>query len=316
MTKGYFELRIQSAKGTDSIAADVMRHLHARQYLGKAMIICNNPIGLFSASRKQWLKLSRVIQKLRASTLNADKILKHTHTIAHMQHMRFSHKTPLQDPEADVYFLRPDQCDVMPFHCYSVYVIAPPAENTLQTLITHLPTEGLIVDYSQEISWEAYGLQPKSVLEDQVKTQWQQVEQFLHTHDIHPNALIYKDIHDVEAMEDALDTLLGVSHSFMRIANDFQRALELARPLRISRSQRDQYDALILLAHRVQALSPGAFKRHFLEVYNEDDSLFLYDAAAHTREYYNEQLAAAVSRHKAAGRIRLAQALHAKLAYL
>jgi len=111
-------------------------------------------------------------------------------------------------------------------------------------------------------------------------------------------------------MDDALDTLLSMSHRFLRIANEFQRALELARPLRIQRSLRQQYDALVLLAYRVQALSPGAYTQHFLESYNEDDTFFLYDSARHRKHLFgSESLERAVLRHRAAGRERLAQAI-------
>src|SRR6476660_4446110 len=95
MTDWYLESRKALARGTDSLAADIMRHLHTRQHLGSAVIICEQPVGMLSAGRKQWLKLSRSLQKQRAGTLNADKILKYTHTITRMQHMGFSAKTPL-----------------------------------------------------------------------------------------------------------------------------------------------------------------------------------------------------------------------------
>ena len=120
----YFEQRISSARGTDSVAADVMRHLHARQHLGKAIVLCEgNPVVMLSASRKQWLKLARSIQKQRASTLNADKILKYTHTIARMQRMRFTMKHPLERPDADIYFLRPSQLDTIPANCFTFYLV-------------------------------------------------------------------------------------------------------------------------------------------------------------------------------------------------
>src|SRR5215213_1160346 len=87
MPNAFFELRKQGARGTDSMVADVMRHLYSRQYLGKTLIISEQPMIIFSTARKQWLKLARTIQKQRASTLNAEKLLKYTHTISHMQHM-------------------------------------------------------------------------------------------------------------------------------------------------------------------------------------------------------------------------------------
>jgi hypothetical protein len=309
MAKCYFELRKQSARGTDSIAADIMRHLHTRQYLGKAIIICDQPLPLLAASRKQWLKLTRSIQKQRSSTLNADKILKYTHTITRMQHMRFSHKTPLQDPEADIYFLDENHCQTMPAHCYSIYLLSDLAKETASTLIEQLPAESLVIDYGQHLSWASFGLQSKVVLEQQVRSEWQQVRHFLTSNSIDSDSLTNAEIHDIEIMDDALDTLLGRSHQFLRIANEFQRALELARPLRISRSQRQEYDSIVLLAYRVQALSPGTFTQHFLETYNEDDTFFLYDSAKKHLVQSGESLEEAFERHTRAKRHHLANAV-------
>lgn len=310
MAKCYFELRKQSAKGTDSVAADIMRHLHTRQHLGKAVVISDQPVALLAASRKQWLKLARTIQKQRASTLNADKILKYTHTITHMQHMRFTAKPALQDPEADIYFLDQSTCETMPLHCYSIYFTAKLKDDAARNIIEQLPSEALMIDYRQDMRWAKLGLQSKVVLEEQVASEWRQVQQLLKANNISIGTLIQDGFHDIEAMDDALDTLLGMSHRFLRIANEFQRALELARPLRIQRTVRQQYDSLVLLAYRVQALSPGAFTQHFLESYNEDDTFFLYDIGKQYFAASGEPLEAAMLRHRAAGRRHLAKALH------
>ena len=309
MAKCYFELRKQSAKGTDSMAADIMRHLHTRQHLGKVVVICEQPTALLAASRKQWLKLSRTIQKQRSSTLNADKILKYTHTITHMQHMRFTTKGALQDPDADVYFLDEKTCGTMPLHCFSIYVAYKFDEDIARHTITQLPSDALIIDYVHHVRWATFGLQSKVVLEQQVESEWQQVQQLLRTNHIAIATLIQDGFHDIEAMDDALDTLLSISHRFLRIANEFQRALELARPLRIPRNIRQQYDSLVLLAYRVQALSPGTYTQHFLESYNEDDTFFLYDLHRQAFLPTTEPLEAAVLRHSKAGRLHLAKAL-------
>lgn len=310
MAKCYFELRKQAARGTDSIVADMMRHLHTRQHLGKTVIVCENATVFLGPTRKQWLKLGRTIQKQRSQTLNADKILKYTHTITRMQHMRFTHRSPLDDPEAEVYFLQPDQCTVMPVHCYTVYVTTPLLPDQAQAIITQMPTETLFVDYDHSFPWDMLGMQPKTVLESQVASEWRQVQQFLSANAIDVSVLVEPDAtHNMEAMDDALDTLLNVSHRFMRIANEFQRALELARPLRIGRETRRHYDSMIILAHRVQALSPGAFTQHFLESYNEDDTFFLYDEARQRFVGSGEALGEAITRHRAAGRHALAKAL-------
>jgi hypothetical protein len=310
MAKCYIELRKTSARGTDSVAADMMRHLHTRQHLGKALIVTIQPIAMLAAARKQWLKLSRAIQKQRAQTLNADKILKYTHTITHMQHLHFTTKDPLEAPGADVYFLSPDNLVVMPIQCWSIYLLDDPDVITATDILTQLPAEALFVDYQHALSWvEGLGLQPKQTLEDQIKTAWRQVQQFLATCNVDIALIDNGDIRNVEAMDDALDTLLGTSHKFLQVANEFQRSLELARPLRVTKTMRIYYDTLMLLAHRVQALSPGVFTQHFLESYNEDDTFFLYDILRTMRGSSTEQLSITYGRHMAAGRANLARAL-------
>lgn len=309
MAKCYFELRTQSARGTDSIAADMMRHLHTRQHLGKVVIICDQPIAMLAAARKQWLKLTRTIQRQRASTLNADKILKYTHTITHMQHMRFSHKSPLDEPEADVYFIDTGNCQAMPAHCYTIYTTDNIDTRIAADMLEQLPSEALIVDYSHATRWATLGLQSKVVLESQVTSEWGQVRQFLASRHVSVADLMHEQHHNIELMDDALDTLLGISHQFLRIANEFQRALELARPLRISQTIRKEYDAVVLVAYRVQALSPGAFTQHFLETYNEDDTFFLYDIAKQRFASNGETLRNTLERHTKAGRHNLANAL-------
>lgn len=312
----YVEFRKSSARGTDSIAADIMRHLHTRQHLGKAVVITGQPIAILAAARKQWLKLARALQKQRASTLNADKILKFTHTITRMQYMQFSAKGPLDVPDAEVHFLHPDDVQIMPVHCYSVYVLDSPTRIAAAEMLGQLPSEALVIDYAHKLHWiKQLGLQSKHTLEHQVDTQWRQVLQFLRTYKIDIALLASEQHHTVEAMDDALDTLLGMSHKFLLVANEFQRSLELARPLRVSNIMRQQHDALMLLAHRVQALSPGAFTQHFLETYNEDDTFFLNDVSRDRDwELRGEELATLVAQHIAAGRHNLARALQQQAA--
>ncbi len=309
----FVELRKSAARGTDSVIADTMRHLHTRQHLGKAVIVCNDPVAILGAARKQWLKLSRSLQTRRASTINADKILKYTHTITRMQHMRFSARLPLDQPEGDVYFLGVNDLETIPVHCWSIYFLCPANAKTALNVLYQLPNEALVIDYTQSQEWKKLGLHPKKTLESRVAAQWRQVDQFLRGHHIEVAKLISGGMHDVEAMDDALDTLLsGYAQQFLQVASEFQRSLELARPLRLSKNVRALYDTLVLLAHRVQALTPGAWAHQFLEVYDENDTFFLYDPA-HTRRHLvgTETLAQAFSRHKQAGRHSLARSLQA-----
>ena len=311
VAKCYFELR-KSVRTESSITADVMRHLHTRQHLGKAVIVCDQPHATLSAARKQWLKLSRSLQKQRSSTLNADKILKYTHAVTRMQRMHFTSKSPVERPEADIYFLRPDELEAMPLICWTVYMLCPNEPEAALPALRQLPEAALIVDYCQSLDWPALGVLPKKELESTVQDEWGHVQRFLKAHSINVNKLITGEMHNVEAMDDALDTLLGGhSQEFMQLANEFQRALELSRPLRLNKTTRTSYDTLILLAHRVQALTPGAFHKHFLEVYNENDTFFLYDVGRRLTIHSAETISEAHARHSKAGRHHLARSLQA-----
>src|SRR5262245_57222451 len=96
--KCYFEIRQSNRRRAETITADAMRHLYTRQHLGKAVVICDEPTAIVGSARKIWLKLSRSLQRQRASTVNADKILKYTHAVTRMQRMCFSTKSPLERP--------------------------------------------------------------------------------------------------------------------------------------------------------------------------------------------------------------------------
>jgi hypothetical protein len=284
-----------------------MRHLHTRQHLGKAIVVSSQPPVMLPVARKQWVKITRALQKERASTLNADKILKHTHTIAHMQHMQFTSHDPLDSPDAEVYFMEPGKLEVIPVHCWTVYILDNLSATEADGLLVQLPAEALIVDYTHHLPWITdFGLRPKDALEAQVDAEWRQVDGFLRTHDIDITLLADENTRAVDAMDDALDTLLNYNQKFLQVANEFQRTLELARPLRITKARRAQQDVLMLLAYRVQALSPGIFTQHFLETYNEDDTFFLYDIG---REMIGIDIAETYAMHVAAGRVRLAEAL-------
>lgn len=309
MSRCYFELRGASTQGNFDLAADMMRHLHTRQYLGKTIVICQRPAILMPAAHKQWLRLSRTIQRQRASTINADKILKYTRTITHMQHLRLVARTPLESPDADVFFLTQDQLDSLPLQCFNVYCTTKLPAHILSSITAQLPAQALIVDYTSTNRWRDHNAIPKRELELEVSSQWQSAKNFLAKHDIDPVLLLDNSIQSVQAMDDALDTLLGVSIDFLPVAHSFNRALELARPLRLSKTARQQYDAFTILAHRVQALATSSFSQQFLETYNEDDTFFLYDVRKIFQTSNLESLADAIARHRAAGRHHLARAL-------
>lgn len=311
MTTTDIYLEQRKASGTslrDNVTADITRHLYARQYLGKAVIFCEQPINTMSSARKQWLRLARSLQRQRSSTLNADKILKYTQGIAHMQHLHFSAKTPIESPSGDIFFVT-DTATRLPAQCFTLYLTVAITKPQAQQLIAQLPQHAIIVDYLAQKIWKTTGVAPKKDLERGVTQEWRQVCQFLDAYGINARILQKDGIHNVEVMDNALDILLGRSHAFLQTAGRFQRTLELARPIHLPKATREKYDAFVLLAHRVQALTPGAFGKQFLQVYNEDDTFFMYDLGKELLLPDAAVLTAHLNRHRQAGRHHLAEAL-------
>src|SRR6185503_8306670 len=109
-TNLYYEVRAMRIFGPPTpIASDIARHLQSRQFLGMTVVVCTNPLSMLSALRKQWLRLARNLQKQRASTLNAEEILRFTHTIMHMQHLQFVAAAPTAEGDAHIFFVTPDE---------------------------------------------------------------------------------------------------------------------------------------------------------------------------------------------------------------
>jgi hypothetical protein len=180
-------------------------------------------------------------------------------------------------------------------------------------MLGQLPADALVIDYDHTRDWESLGLAPKKSLEERIRSEWQHAKRFLDSYHIDITLLTRDGLQNVEAIDDALDTLLGgASQKFLAVAAGFQRALELARPLHLNKKMREEYDSFMLLAHRVQALIPGTFTRQFLETYgDEDDTFFLHDRSKRLLLALGstEELSEALHRHWAAGRKHLARAL-------
>lgn len=282
--KLYYEIRTMPIFGpTTPIASDIARHLQSRQYLGLTIVVCQNPLSMLSATRKQWLRLARNLQKQRASTLNAEDILRFTHTIMHMQHLQFVAKTPESQTEAHIFFINPDDLTNLPPGCLSLYVIAPPRATQLKTWVQQLAEDALVVDYKGELDLNKLGAQPKKKIEARMLKEWRQLERFMANHAININTLINSPAFKASAaIDEALDKLLVASNEFLRLAASFQHILSLAQPLNpADTALRKKIETTMRLAHRVQALTPGAFGTYLLKNFGDKNagSFFLRDAA-------------------------------------
>ena len=286
MSQLYIEHRAMPPKPPTTLAADIARHMQMRQFLGSIVVICEHPLSILSAVRKQWLKGARQLQTMRASTLNAEEILRLTHAIMHMQNMSFVAKVPLDSPHAAAYFLTPDQAEAVPYSCYSIYITTPIERKVFTKMRRKLPDSTLVIGYDQTLTAaQQRTMLPKRQLEDNLMTDWEHVRSFLLRCEVDPERLVVGGNLQFGAIDDALDSLLGHSNDFLRFTASFQRLMNLAQPLTIfPAEQQRMFEVIIRLAHRVQSLSPGTFNSYLLKTFGDSGAgtFFLRDVGSQT----------------------------------
>ena len=287
MNQLYLENRSLPHRPPAPLAADIARHMQSRQYLGSTVVVCDSPHAMLSAVRKQWLKAARHLQTMRASTLNAEEILRLTHAIMHMQNMLFVAKTPQDSPDAAVYFVLPDQLTTMPYACFSLYLTMPIEPEQLGQITKNLPADALIINYS-DVPLSPVKTQAKDQLEQKLLAEWLHMDNFLKRCGVNPSELIIGNSLQLGAMDNALDTLLTHSSDFLQRAAAFQRTMSLAQPLKIVPSEQQRlFEVIIRLAHRVQSLSPGTFNNYLVKTFGDKEATtyFLRDIGS---ELYSE----------------------------
>jgi len=267
-------------------AADVARHLLPRQHLGKVVVVCEKPVITISVLRKSWMKLSRSLQRERASTLNAEKILQLTHDITHMQHMNFVTKLPRDYPQADVFFVTPDELDQLPANCRSLYVLADMSAELAKRLATQLPERALAVDYTSNETFTTT-LLPKYELEKLLPVEWQHVENFMTAHGIAFHELATNPYGALQ-LDEAIDVILNTSKQFLRVTDDFLELLAFCQPTNASHIEQREYELIAALNRRIAALTPGTLSQQFAQTFGEDD------ASLHDPAFENQALLMAV----------------------
>lgn len=282
----------------DKLISDAMRHYHSRQELGKAVVISNHP-EVMSLAEKQWFKLARELQKRRGLANNPVEILKYTYIISTMQHLQMSDQIPEHHPEAALCFLSSVQVLEAQLPVSSVYVCEPNLD--VAAVMKLCAPGGLIIDYTGELH-ETPALQPRKYLESAAASAWSELEAYLNSQGIHVAELL--GAHKNVAVDDAVDVLLAQDTEFLTKAGIFQQALDRARPLlKTSKQTREQYEAIVMLAHRVQTFSRNGFSARFLHTYSSDDFM-LHDRTAGAVAWAEQ-----IAYHLKAGRERLAQAM-------
>jgi len=285
------------------LAGSIVQHWQARHLYSKALVVCDSPEPFLKLAKKRWMNAMQQMQHERTQTVDAEKLLQLTHAITRMQQVTMVAQPPHEQPSAHFWCITPAQLEhtELPRACRSLYTNSPLDTKMRAHIYDILPTYSLVVDFTQSPDWQ---LPSKKILEDKVHAAWQELSAFFATYEIDTRRLVLEQ-GTIDALDDALDTLLDVSNSFLRHARQFQEALHLAQPLALDHATMQQYEIANTLARQVSMLSPSMLHHSFIQ--NSNENFMLYDVPA--PNISRESLTVAIARHVSAGRKNLARAL-------
>lgn len=130
------------------LSRDIARHLKDRRVYGKAAIAAGNPVALLGSVRRQWLRLIRLAERERASTLNHELKDQLDQVIWQMKNTSFTAQDPADDPVADVLFATVEQFRLFPPICITLYIVEPIEKINQHMLASWMPRNGMIVIYA------------------------------------------------------------------------------------------------------------------------------------------------------------------------
>lgn len=245
----YYESRRLAANALVGIAVDLARHLQQRQFLGPAVVVCDNPVAILSAVRKQWVMAMRRVQIKRASTLRAEEVARLSQAVTYMASMTFNARAPEADPDCSVYFLQPSELTEPPPACFTLYIASRFGADAVEEFAARLPAGALCVVYGDLFDAAARGWTPKVELEAETISAWQQLHAFVTNHGLQTGHL------SVLPAKVAQGCLAKIA--------SFRQQLSLARPLSATTIEEQQhYLNLDHLAANLQYSHANAFKNY------------------------------------------------------
>lgn len=124
-------------------------HIAAHGPQGKIAVVTDKPITLLASTRKQWLRLIRLTERERSSTLNPARKEHLEIQFEWMRQLRFTAKAPEDMLEADVTFAIADDFVRTPPDCRIVYITYSFEREKLHILTSWMPKNGVVVMYGQ-----------------------------------------------------------------------------------------------------------------------------------------------------------------------
>lgn len=139
------QIETSTTQGLYNVLADVATRLHARQLIGAAIIIADQPQESCTILQRLW---DRMLQQLVAQYADdTDGRGDLTAEITAMQDYRITAALPYQRPQSDVFILSPQDIGEMFPVCKSLFIIANLKPDAYQRALSYVPPDALVVRY-------------------------------------------------------------------------------------------------------------------------------------------------------------------------
>lgn len=131
--------------GPNPNTKDLARHLYARMYYGKIVIVAAKPTIAIASLRKQWLKLARKVQKERAKTFKAVRVAELSGIVSYMQGLKFTTHYPPHEYAGNVYITTVEEVLRWPPDCRTMYITCGIEREQLYMITAWMPKGSLVV---------------------------------------------------------------------------------------------------------------------------------------------------------------------------
>lgn len=123
--------------------------IQERCIYGNVAVVTDKPVALMSSVRKQWLRLIRLAERERASTLNHARKYELDQSIWRMRNASFTAQDPADDPVAYVSFATAERFRQFPPMCSTLYIVEPVEKLEKHMLTSWMTRNGRVIIYGR-----------------------------------------------------------------------------------------------------------------------------------------------------------------------
>jgi hypothetical protein len=142
-------LTVEHRRTSVALSVDLAYHISRRRHQGTVAVVASSPRALMSSVRKQWLRLIRLAQREKASTLNRQRKDNLDEVIRTMQTICFTAKDPAGDSSAYVSFAPVERFIAAPPMGATLYIVEPVTKPELYMLASWMRPGGMVVVYDK-----------------------------------------------------------------------------------------------------------------------------------------------------------------------